>query len=48
MSSAITKAVEEAISGVFLLSAKMALFYSLYTWFVHTLFQVSGPSSLRL
>ncbi|CAD5213405.1 unnamed protein product [Bursaphelenchus okinawaensis] len=34
----IAKAIESAISGVFVLSAKMAIFYGLYTYFVHMLF----------
>ncbi|GMT19079.1 hypothetical protein PFISCL1PPCAC_10376, partial [Pristionchus fissidentatus] len=33
-----TLAVEDSIFGVFGLSAKMALFYGLYTYFVHSLF----------
>ncbi len=34
----IATAIEDSISGVFGLSAKLALFYGLWTWFVHSLF----------
>ncbi|CAJ0578798.1 unnamed protein product, partial [Mesorhabditis spiculigera] len=34
----VTVAVEQAISGVFVLSIKMSVFYGLYTYFVHSLF----------
>lgn len=37
----IAKAVEIAISGVFVLSTKMAIFYGLYTYFVHSLFAMN-------
>uniref|UniRef100_A0A914CRK4 Transmembrane protein 245 n=1 Tax=Acrobeloides nanus TaxID=290746 RepID=A0A914CRK4_9BILA len=37
----ITGAVENAISGVFVLSAKMSIFYGLYTYFVHSLFDLN-------
>ncbi len=34
----IGQAMENAISGVFVLSAKMSIFYALHTYFVHSLF----------
>ncbi|CAB3402548.1 unnamed protein product [Caenorhabditis bovis] len=37
----ITQAIEHAIFGVFVLSAKMAVFYGLYTYFVHSLFDLN-------
>ncbi|CAI2347553.1 unnamed protein product [Caenorhabditis sp. 36 PRJEB53466] len=37
----ITAAIEHAIFGVFVLSAKMAVFYGLYTYFVHSLFDLN-------
>uniref|UniRef100_A0A7E4UX04 Histidine kinase n=1 Tax=Panagrellus redivivus TaxID=6233 RepID=A0A7E4UX04_PANRE len=37
----ITSAIELAISSVFVLSAKMAVFYGLYTYFVHSLFDLN-------
>lgn len=37
----LTNAIEEAISGVFVLSSKMAVFYGLYTYFVHSLFDLN-------
>ncbi|KAK0421329.1 hypothetical protein QR680_015180 [Steinernema hermaphroditum] len=40
-SANVTGAIERAISGVFVLSAKMAIFYGLYTYFVHSLFDLN-------
>ncbi|KAJ1366921.1 hypothetical protein KIN20_027719 [Parelaphostrongylus tenuis] len=37
----LTNAIEQAISGVFVLSSKMAVFYGLYTYFVHNLFDLN-------
>uniref|UniRef100_A0A0K0D019 Transmembrane protein n=1 Tax=Angiostrongylus cantonensis TaxID=6313 RepID=A0A0K0D019_ANGCA len=37
----LTNAIEQAISGVFVLSSKMAVFYGLYTYFVHSLFDLN-------
>ncbi|EYC40511.1 hypothetical protein Y032_0609g617 [Ancylostoma ceylanicum] len=37
----LTGAIEQAIFGVFVLSSKMAVFYGLYTYFVHTLFDLN-------
>ncbi|PIC38515.1 hypothetical protein B9Z55_010507 [Caenorhabditis nigoni] len=37
----ITAAIEHAIFGVFILSAKMSVFYGLYTYFVHSLFDLN-------
>ncbi|CAD6185635.1 unnamed protein product [Caenorhabditis auriculariae] len=37
----ITAAIEHAIFGVFVLSAKMSVFYGLYTYFVHSLFDLN-------
>ncbi|KAI6200985.1 hypothetical protein M3Y96_00792800 [Aphelenchoides besseyi] len=36
----ISSAIESAISSVFVLSAKMSIFYGLYTYFVHTVFDL--------
>nr|CAD2180103.1 unnamed protein product [Meloidogyne enterolobii] len=37
----VAKAAERAINGVFLLSTKMAIFYGLYTYFIHSLFTLN-------
>ncbi|VDM60678.1 unnamed protein product [Angiostrongylus costaricensis] len=37
----LTNTIEQAISGVFVLSSKMAVFYGLYTYFVHSLFDLN-------
>ncbi|PAV73925.1 hypothetical protein WR25_07724 [Diploscapter pachys] len=37
----VTAAIEHAIFGVFVLSAKMSVFYGLYTYFVHSLFDLN-------
>ncbi|VDP39516.1 unnamed protein product [Heligmosomoides polygyrus] len=37
----VTGAIERAIFGVFVLSSKMAVFYGLYTYFVHSLFDLN-------
>ncbi|PIO66199.1 hypothetical protein TELCIR_12098 [Teladorsagia circumcincta] len=37
----VTGAIEQAIFGVFVLSSKMAIFYGLYTYFVHSLFDLN-------
>ncbi|KAL3097827.1 hypothetical protein niasHS_000562 [Heterodera schachtii] len=37
----VANAAEKAIQGVFVLSAKMAIFYGLYTFFVHSLFSLN-------
>ncbi|KAK6101330.1 putative integral membrane protein [Brugia pahangi] len=39
--SYIIPAIEKAISGVFVLSAKMSLFYGLYTYFIHAVFDIN-------
>lgn len=36
----LARAVEEAVNGVFTASFKMAAFYGMWTWLIHTLFQV--------
>nr|CDJ83344.1 Transmembrane protein [Haemonchus contortus] len=41
MESDVTGAIEQAIFGVFVLSLKMAVFYGLYTYFVHSLFDLN-------
>ncbi|VDN30847.1 unnamed protein product, partial [Gongylonema pulchrum] len=37
----ITTAIENAIRGVFVLSAKMSVFYGFYTYFIHALFDIN-------
>ncbi|XGW17708.1 hypothetical protein V3C99_002359 [Haemonchus contortus] len=37
----VTGAIEQAIFGVFVLSSKMAVFYGLYTCFIHNLFDLN-------
>uniref|UniRef100_A0A1I7XRY3 Transmembrane protein 245 n=1 Tax=Heterorhabditis bacteriophora TaxID=37862 RepID=A0A1I7XRY3_HETBA len=37
----IAGAIEHAIFGVFVLSSKMAVFYALYTYFIHSLFDLN-------
>lgn len=39
-SDLLSKAIEESISGVFMASLKMAVFYGLYTWLIHHLFDL--------
>ncbi|KAL6963454.1 hypothetical protein U1Q18_043272 [Sarracenia purpurea var. burkii] len=33
-------AIERSVAEVFMVSSKLSLFYGLYTWFLHNLFQM--------
>lgn len=40
-SSSFVAAIEESVSGVFSATLKMSAFYGMWTWLIHTLFQVN-------